>query len=163
MIKLLFLFFIPFHISAATDSSIREELFKTLPKAVSELNKSSSSKEIKTKFAGKIKKSEPQNLFINYFSNQNDLTIGLDSGRFRYAYLKVPESIRNNAKNLFYKVYDQLSKEEKRNLIPKDISHDSGSFLEINLPEEALTLKFKNNQSKDLHSIIFWNLGDKKP
>lgn len=163
MIKILVLLLISFQIPATTDSSIREELFKSLPKAVSELNKSSSIKEIKNKFAGKIKKSESQNLFINYYSNQNDLTIGLDHDRFKYAYLKVPEPIRKNTKNLFYKVYSRLSKEEKKNLVPDEVSHESGRFIEINLPEEALTLKFKNNQSKDLHSIIFWNPGDKKP
>lgn len=163
MIKIFTFLLISLQVTAAPDSSIREELFKSLPKSVSELDKNSSSKEIKDKFAGKIKKSEPQNLFINYFSNQNDLTIGLDSDKFRYAYLKVPESIRKNTKNLFYKAYERLSKEEKKNLLPNEISHDSGTFIEINLPEEALTLKFKNNQSKDLHSIIFWTPGDKKP
>ena len=148
---------------SVSDLNIRTEVMGILPPELAALNKSSDLRSIKKKFSKQINKSEKDAIYLHYFSQSNDLTIGISDKHVSYVLVKVPESIKSKAQNLFEKAYLRLNKKEQSQLHQKDNSHEAGSYIEIKLPEEALTLKFINNDKRELYSILFWTPGEKLP
>lgn len=151
------------HVFAVSDSNIRSEVLNMLPTDLSNIDKSTDLKSISKKFSKQISRSEKDAVYLNYFSKSNDVTIGLKNKKVSYVLLKVPFQIRSKAQNLFEKAYLRLSKEDQRKLLKNNNSHEAGMLVEIKLPEEALLLKFKNTDKKELHSVIFWTPGEKLP
>ncbi len=148
---------------SVSDLNIRTEVMEILPSEISALNNSTDLKAVKKKFSRHIKKSEKDAVYLHYFSKNNDLTIGLKDQHVSYVLVKVPASIKSKAQNIFEKAYLRLSKAEQKLLLQNENSHEAGNYIEIKLPEEALTLKFINNDKKDLHSVLFWTPGEKQP
>ena len=164
----IFVYFITLLVSLQTFSisspSVRSDVLASLPSEISGLKKSHNITDLKKKFSKKIKKTDPDALYLHYFSDHNDITLGVENKRFDYAYIEVPSTVKVKFKDLFYRAYQQLSKEEQKSLMdPKSTSHEEGRYIEISLPGEAISFRFKNNDEKEVHSILFWNPGEKKP
>lgn len=144
--------------SVLARGTIRDQILNLLPKELSELKADDSRKEIETKLSSKIsKKDKPEALYLNYFDEKNDVSIGTDSGKFSYLYVELPGSISESGKDLYQSIVGQLSDEQKKKIAEeneKKITHEKGRFIIIDLPEEGLKLEFSNNDNKTLHSVI---------
>ena len=138
--------------------SIRTEILDLLPKELSTLTPNDSRKDIEMKLSSKIsKKDKPEALYLNYFDQTNDVSIGTESGKFSYLYVEIPQSIAVEKENLYSSILGQLTSEQKKKIAEeneKKISHEKGRFIIIDLPEEGLKLEFSNNEKKSLHSVI---------
>lgn len=149
---------------STSSPSLRSEVISSLPSEIAGLKKSHNLSDLNKKFSGKIKKTESDALYLHYFSDRNDITIGIENNHFDYLYIEVPSSLKEKFKDLFYKAYQRLSKEEQRSLmVPKGTSHEEGRYIEISLPHEAIRFRFKNNDKKEVHSILLWIPGEKRP
>ena len=149
---------------ATPNASIRKEVMAKLPAEFSEIKKSQDSTSLKKTFSKKIKKAESDTLYLQYFEKKNDVTIGLKDKRFEYLYLEVPASMKEKFKGLFARAYDKLSESDRKNILSsKSPAHENGRYLEITLPDEGLSLRFDNDDRKDLHSVLYWVPGEKRP
>jgi hypothetical protein len=117
-------------------------------------------KDLETKFSSKIqKKDQPDTLYLKYFEDKNDVTIGTKEGKFNYLYVEVPRSIADSKEQFYAKILSELSPAQKKKIAEenqKKISHESGRYIIIDLPEEGLKLEFINNEKKSLHSAILF-------
>lgn len=140
--------------------NIRNQILELIPKELSELNSQDSRSDIEKKLSSKIsKKDKPDTLYLNYFDEKNDVSIGTESGKFSYLYVELPESLTEPKQELFKSIVDQLSEEQKKKIAQeneKKIGHEKGRFIVIDLPEEGLKLEFLNNEKKLLHSVIMF-------
>lgn len=142
---------------------IHHDLLSGLPKELQNLNSKMSEKVLRQKFKKNIYSQDKNTLYLHFFSDQNDVTIGLTDRHFSYVLIKPPKKIQDKNRHLFSKVVGQLSPEEKEKLNPlRNISHEGGSTIRVPLPEEKLTLVFANNETKELLSILYWT-GEKAP
>ena len=144
--------------SAFAKATIREQILELLPKDLSSLKPEDSRSEIESKLSSKIsKKDKPDTLYLNYFDEKNDVSIGTESGKFSYLYVELPQSLTEAKKELFESIVGQLSADQKKKMAQdqeKKVSHDKGRYIIIDLPEEGLKLEFTNNDKKLLHSMI---------
>lgn len=146
-------------------NTIRNQILDLLPKELSSLTSKDLRKDIENKFSSKInKKDQPDTLYLNYFDEKNDVSIGTEGGKFSYLYAELPPSIVDENIDLYKSIVSQLSEEQKKKIIQeheKKISHEKGRFIIIDLPEEGLKLEFLNVEKKPLHSVIVFPLEKK--
>lgn len=143
----------------------RNEILSTLPEDISSLSNKSKVQDIKKKFQEKIIKQSKSALFLKYFSETNDLTIGTKEENLSYVYLKADQKLKGKHSQLFSKVYSELNSKQK-DKINQDLNsadHGAGRLIKIDLPEQGLMLEFTNNEAKSLHSVTFWTPGEKHP
>ena len=141
----------------------RSEILKLIPAEFSSLTKSDSYDDISSRFKDKISNSNKQKtLFLKYFGKDNDVTIGFDKGQFSYLLIKLPKQEKSS---LFQKIYDSLSEDEKKKLVQINTSsgHTVGRDITVDLKDQSLRLKFKNDNSKTLQSVLIWSEGSKAP
>jgi hypothetical protein len=141
-------------------ASLRGQVLELLPKELASLTPQMTRQELETKFASKIsKKDQEDTLYLSYFDEKNDVSIGTEKGKLSYLYVEVPASLNSSHPKIFDNILSQLSDEAKKKIISenqKKISHESGRYILIDLPEEGLKLEFVNNESKALRSIILY-------
>lgn len=144
---------------------MRNEILRTLPEDISTLSKNSKVSEIKKKFQSKIIKTSKDALFLKYFSETNDLTIGTQHEKLTYVYLVANQKLKDKHSQLFSKIYSELTSKEKNkiNVELSEADHGAGRYIKVNLPEQGLELEFTNNENKSLHSVTFWTPGEKHP
>lgn len=147
--------------------STRDEIIKMLPPELAKLSAQDNEQKLRTSFAKQLdtKKSNSSSLYLNYFSEQNDVTLGLLKGNFHYLYLEAPKEMKDAEPYLFSKIYAQLSKKEKA-AVASDLTrggHDAGHYISIDLPAQGLRLRFNNSEKKELKSILMWPVGGKHP
>lgn len=139
-------------------TSIRNRVLELLPKELSTLSVKDSRRDIEKKLADKIyKKDQPDTLYLNYFDEKNDVSIGTESGKFSYLYVEIPRALAEKQKDLFNIVIDQLTQKQKEKIIKENevkTNHEKGRFIIINIPDERIKLEFYNNEMKSLHSVI---------
>lgn len=154
-----------FSIGASSRSSLRTEVLKLLPSELASISKTSSKTELEKTFKSKLKDKDHDALFLHYFVEKNDVTVGLKNEKFHYLYVEVPQEIQAKAKSLFSKVYSQLSAKEKAKIKENMGSggHSAGRSIKIDLPEQNLKLEFANTEDKRLISIIYWPIGGERP
>lgn len=147
----------------ATPSVERNEILKLIPSEFSNFSKKDTFESLSSRFKAKISKSKDQKtLFLKYFSNDNDVTIGFEKGKFSYVLIKLPKQEKSS---LFNKIYDSLTEEEKKQLVKNNTKsgHEVGRDITVNLKEQSLRLKFKNDETKTLQTVLIWNEGVKTP
>ncbi len=144
--------------SALAKITIREQILEILPSDLSSIKSGDSRSDIESRLSSKIsKKDKPDTLYLNYFDEKNDVSIGTEGGKFSYLYVELPQSLTEPKKDLFESIVSQLSTEQKKKMAQeqeKKISHDKGRYIIIDLPEEGLKLEFSNNEKKLLPSMI---------
>ncbi len=144
--------------SALAKVTIREQILEILPSDLSSIKSGDSRSDIESRLSSKIsKKDKPDTLYLNYFDEKNDVSIGTEAGKFSYLYVELPQSLTESKKDLFESIVGQLSTEQKKKMAQdqeKKISHQKGRYIIIDLPEEGLKLEFSNNEKKLLHSMI---------
>lgn len=137
---------------------IRDQVLDILPKDLSSITAQDTRKDLESKFSSKIqKKDKPNELYLNYFEDKNDVTIGTKEGKFSYLYVEFPRSVAESQDQFYAKILSGLSEEQKKRISEenqKKISHESGRYIIIDLPEEGLKLEFINNEQKPLRSAI---------
>lgn len=163
---LLLSLFLSFSLQAAAPT-LRQEILGQLPLELRQLSPQDTQKVLEQKFAGKIRSKEKNALFLSYFGQDNDVTIGLKDGRFEYLYIKIPGTFKLDGKKLFDQALNSLTPAEKKAQIKRwdqeDHSHRAGRFLSIDLPKEKMKLEFKRNESREVNSLVYWPLpGGKK-
>lgn len=150
---------------AAGKSPVRDEVLKLLPSDLATLSATETRKALEEKFSKKIqKKDDPKNLYLHYFADKNDVTIGTKDGLFEYTYIEFPRSIIEKSAGFYASVVDQLTAKQKKEVEAsnkKISSHETGRFIQIDLPEQGLKLEFVNNEKKDLRSVIIFNAKEK--
>ena len=147
-------------LSRSDASAIRDRVFAKLPQELVSLSRASSAAEIKKKFSKKISASDDENIYLRYFGEQNDVTIGLKHQSYQHILIKLPPHLKDKVID-FNEVYQGLSREEQQqNLSTK---HEAGRFIMIDLPAEGLKLKFTNNEKKTLNSVLISPPVRKKP
>lgn len=146
-------------------NSIRSQVLEVLPKELSSLGPEITRKDLEIKFSSKIiKKDQSETLFLSYFDDKNDVSIGTKQGYFSYLYVELPKEVTQEKPDLFKSILGQLSQEEKKKNADRnerDISHEKGRYIIIDLPREGLKLEFLNNEKKLLHSVIVFPLEKK--
>lgn len=151
-------------IASSNEIQLREEVLGIIPKELSALSAIDRFEDVRTRFKDKlIGKQNQETLYLGYFTKDNDVTLGFSEGKFSYALVKLPDD-KNKA--FFERVMSSMSQAEKNKLAKKIKSgggHHFGKEFEIELPKQALRLKFKNNEEKTLRSVLFWNKGAKAP
>ncbi|KKR66948.1 MAG: hypothetical protein UU07_C0002G0001 [Parcubacteria group bacterium GW2011_GWF1_40_5] len=151
--------------AALKELETRKAVLESLPPDLSSLSNNSKVLDLKKKFKSKIIKESKTALFLKYFSESNDVTIGTQKQKLTYVYLKANQTLKDKHSQLFSRVYSELTSKEK-DKINEDLSsasHDTGRFIKIDLPEQGLMLEFSNNEAKSLHSVTFWTPGEKHP
>lgn len=147
-------------LSFSATGPIRQEIQDLLPEELRLLGPDDSREKIEERFSKKISnKEDSSNLYLNYFENKNDVTIGSKDGKVSYLYVELPDSLSSKASSLYQKVLSSLSEKQKNDIIDKmkkDTSHEKGRYIHIDLPEEGLKLEFSNTEKKELHSVIFF-------
>ena len=137
---------------------IREQVQELLPKELSGLSANDTRQQLEEKFAKTIKKKEDvDTLYLHYFEDKNDVTIGTKKGVFDYLYVEIPKDIADKKSGFYDSVLNQLTEAKKKEIAAKNrsnTSHEAGRYILIDLPEEGLKLEFVNNEKKDLRSII---------
>ena len=137
---------------------IRDQVQELLPKELSSLSAADTRQQLEEKFAKTIKKKEgTDTLYLNYFEDKNDVTIGTKKGVFDYLYVEIPKEISDKKSGFYDSILDQLTDAQKKEIATKNrsnTSHEAGRYILIDLPEEGLKLEFVNNEKKDLRSII---------
>ncbi len=145
---------------ALSKESIRDRVLEILPKELSSLTSKETRKDLETKFSSKIqKKDQPDTLYLKYFEDKNDVTIGTKEGKFNYLYVEFPRSVSDSKEQFYSKIVSELSEAQKKKIAEenqKKISHETGRYIIIDLPEEGLKLEFINNEQKSLHSAIIF-------
>jgi hypothetical protein len=145
---------------ALSKESIRDKVMEILPKELSSITTKDTRKDLETKFSSKIqKKDQPDTLYLKYFEDKNDVTIGTKEGKFNYLYVEFPRSIADSKEQFYSKILSELTEAQKKKIAEenqKKISHESGRYIIIDLPEEGLKLEFINNEQKSLHSAILF-------
>lgn len=148
----------------ASEIELRKEVLALLPQELSSLSDTDTYESVKAQFKDKIiDTKDKQTLFLGYFTKDNDVTIGFKDGKFSYVFIKLASKNRNA---IFEKTIDSLSSSQKAKFdksLKEGGGHEFGRELAIELPEQAMKLLFKNNEAKDLHSVVFWNKGAKAP
>lgn len=146
--------------SFSATGPIRQEIQDLLPEELRLLGPDDSREKIEERFSKKISnKEDSANLYLSYFENKNDVTIGSKDGKVTYLYVELPESLSSKASSLYQKVISTLTEKQKNDIIEKmkkDSSHEKGRYIHIDLPEEGLKLEFSNTEKKELHSVIFF-------
>lgn len=162
MLRNLFLFIISsiFISNAYAKDDIRTQVLKLIPKEIAELTPEETRESIEKKFAKKISNNkDPETLYLNYFDEKNDVSIGTKNGKFSYVYLELPRITFHTNKNLYKFVLDHLDPKQKKDIAEeneKKTSHEAGRLIIIDLPEEGLKLEFANNDKKPLYSVIIY-------
>jgi hypothetical protein len=145
---------------ALSKETIRDRVLEILPKELSSITSKDTRKDLETKFSSKIqKKDQPDTLYLKYFEDKNDVTIGTKEGKFNYLYVEFPRSIADSKEQFYSKIVSELSEAQKKRIAEenqKKISHETGRYIIIDLPEEGLKLEFINNEQKSLHSAILF-------
>ena len=145
---------------ALSKESLRDIVLEILPKDLSSITSKDTRKDLETKFSSKIqKKDQPDTLYLKYFEDKNDVTIGTKEGKFNYLYVEFPRSLADSKEQFYSKILSELSPAQKKKIAEenqKKISHESGRYIIIDLPEEGLKLEFINNEQKSLHSAILF-------
>lgn len=141
-------------------TTIRSQVLDLFPKEITSLTPEDTRQTLEKKFSSKIsKKEDPNALYLNFFEEKNDVTLGTENGRLAYIYLEVPRSLKESNKQLYNFILDQLSENQKKKIITenqKKITHETGRFITLDLPEEGLKLEFANNERKSLNSVIIF-------
>lgn len=152
-------------IASLKELETRNLILNTLPEDIATLSSKSKMEDIKKKFQTKILKQNDTAIFLKYFTDSNDLTLGLNNENLSYVYLKADQNLRQKNSQLFSRVYSELTKEQKDkiNQNMSSASHEAGRFIKIDLPEQGMMLEFSNNEAKSLHSVTFWTPGEKHP
>jgi hypothetical protein len=149
------LFLLPFAFGTVP---IRDQVQELLPKELSSLSETDTRKQLEEKFAKTIKKKEgTDTLYLNYFEDKNDVTIGTKKGVFDYLYVEIPKDISDKKSGFYDSILSQLTEAQKKEIAAKNrrnTSHEAGRYILIDLPSEGLKLEFLNNEKKDLRSII---------
>ncbi len=145
---------------ALSRSSIRDQVLEILPKDLGTISIKDTRKDLEERFSSKIqKKDQPETLYLKYFEDKNDVTIGTKAGKFNYLYIEFPRSIAATKEQFYSKILSELTEAQKKKIAEenqKKISHESGRYIIIDLPEEGLKLEFLNNEQKSLHSAIIF-------
>lgn len=145
---------------ALSKSSIRDQVLEILPKELGSISIKDTRKDLEERFSSKIqKKDQPETLYLKYFEDKNDVTIGTKAGKFNYLYIEFPRSIAASKEQFYSKILSELTEAQKKKIAEenqKKISHESGRYIIIDLPEEGLKLEFLNNEQKSLHSAIIF-------
>ncbi len=96
-------------------NSIRSQVLEVLPKELSSLGPEITRKDLEIKFSSKIiKKDQSETLFLSYFDDKNDVSIGTKQGHFSYLYVELPTEVTQEKPDLFKSILGQLSQEEKK-------------------------------------------------
>jgi hypothetical protein len=150
-----------FNLSAWAKESIRGQVQALLPKELASLSSADSRQSLEDRFSKKIKKKEdPNNLYLNYFEDKNDVTLGTNKGQFEYIYVEFPQAISKANAGFYQKILRQLTPDQKKVIeenIKKNTSHEAGRYILLDLPEEGLKLEFFNNEKYDLRSAIIFS------
>ena len=149
------LFLLPF---ASGTVPIRDQVQELLPKELSSLSTADTRQQLEQQFAKAIKKkTDADTLYLHYFEDKNDVTIGTKKGVFDYLYVEIPKNISDKKTGFYKTIINQLTEAQKKEIATKNesnTSHEAGKYILIDLPEEGLKLEFVNNETKDLRSII---------
>lgn len=150
-------------IASAQGPSLRDEVLKLIPKEFAELSSKDTFDGLSEKFKDKILDVKNQKtLFLKHNTKDNDVTIGFENGKFSYLLIKLPK----DESAMFERTLASMNKNEKDALYKKVNSgggHHFGKEIEVELPDESLRLKFKNDSQKTLRSVLMWNKGAKAP
>lgn len=150
-----------FNLAAWAKESIREQVQALLPKELASLSAGDTRQSLEDRFSKKIKKKEdPDNLYLNYFEDKNDVTLGTKKGHFEYIYVEFPQTISKANEGFYQKILKQLTPEQKKVIeenIKKNTSHEAGRYIHFDLPEEGVKLEFVNNEKHDLRSVIIFS------
>lgn len=143
----------------------RDEVLKIVPKDLAETLGKDSTAIIK-EFKNKISDQDKDALYLNYFGTKGDVTLGIKNQKISYVYLEVTPEISKKSPTLFKTALGWPTPEEleaQKKAASEETTHESGRFLQIEVPKESFKLEFKNNAEKSLHSIILWPVGEKAP
>lgn len=147
----------------ATQSIDRGEILKLIPSEFSNFKKTDTFEDLKVRFKDKIIETKDQKtLFLKHFRKDNDVTIGFENGKFSYVIVKLPKKERPS---FFKQVFDTISVEERRKILRDNTNsgHEVGRSISVNLEDQSLRLKFNNDETKTLQTVILWNEGAKAP
>ncbi len=164
MIKTIIAFYILFALisSGETKESIREQVEGLLPSELTSLSVNNTRDELEKKFAPKVnRKDEATALYLHYFEDKNDVTIGFKKNHFDYLYVEIPRAIVQKKANFYLEVVAQLTSTQKESIArnnKKDLSHEGGRYIVMDLPEEKMKLEFYNNEKKELRSVVLFNI-----
>ncbi len=118
-------------------------------------------KEIIAKL-GKPPKADKTNYFYQLNDIKYDTTISFKNEKVEYLFYE-PGSINYN----FHSVKNYINEEiiKKSVVIPRPNldAHEAGRTFVVVIPNDGLKLTFKNNERKNLKSILIWKPGEKLP
>lgn len=140
-------------ILGAATSSLRDKTLKIIPQTISEVLTSKDLHTFRKTLSKKISsKSDESAIYLNYFGDKNDVTVGLSKGSVSYLYLELPSSLQKQTNSLYAEAMENGKVEMP---IPSG-SHTEGRFIVINVPSQKIQFKFYANETHDLHSVIVW-------
>lgn len=124
-------------------SELREAVKAVLPVELARLTVKDSLSTLTELFKSKIVKADATALYLNYFGQYGDVTIGLKDGQFAYLYVEVPVELAQKHPSLM-----ALAKEEDSQL-----SLEQGRRILASSESARVKLEFAPNESNDLRSI----------
>ncbi len=143
------------------EGSIRQQVESLLPNELVLLTSKSIRADLEKKLSAKIiKKNDSNALYLHYFDDKNDVTIGFKKNRFDYLYVEMPKHLIEKKQNFYQEVLSQLSSVQKDKIAKDNIalkSHESGRYIQMDIPEEKMILEFYNNEKKELRSVILYS------
>jgi hypothetical protein len=157
--------FLLFSTPLISATSIRTQVEAQLPSELVSLSSKNLRTELEAQMTSKLmKKSEADALYLKYFEDKNDVTIGFKNNHVEYIYVEVPKSLVQKMPNLYQEVLNQLSKAQMDKIAKDnqaDKTHESGRYILLDLPEEKIKLEFYNNEKKELRSIVLYTKNTK--
>lgn len=159
----LYLFIFTSMTSFGATSVKREEILKLIPNELVGLS-GNNSNQIQSKLKSKITSSNKNSIFLSYQS-RNDVTVGLKNNKFEYLLVNSSQEMRDKSKDLFARIYSELSPPEKQKISDQlnSLNHNAGRLISVDLPELGIKLEFVNNEEKTLSSIVMWPEAGKRP
>lgn len=124
-------------------SELREAVKAVLPVELSRLTEKDTQSALAENFKSKIVKSDTTALYLNYFGQYGDVTIGLKDGHFAYLYVELPVEMAQRNSSLL-----ALAKDEKSQL-----SLEQGRRILASNESAGVKLEFAPNETNDLRSI----------
>lgn len=130
-------------IQLAQASELREAVKAVLPVELTRLTEKDSLSTMTELFKSKIVKADASALYLNYFGDYGDVTIGLKDNRFDYLYVEVPVELAHK-----HPSFMAMAKEENSQL-----SLVQGKRILASSESAGVKLEFSPNESNDLRSI----------
>lgn len=143
------------------DVSIRQQVEDLLPDELVNLSSKTVRADLEKKLTTKvIKKKDSDALYLKYFEDKNDVTVGFKKNHFEYLYVELPSKLSQKKPNFYIDIIKQLSKSQKEKIAKENAEsggHEVGRFIIMDIPEEKLKLEFYNTDKKELRSIILYS------